>query len=321
MKKTALLISVVVASVLLSACAPKYSSTGSSASPEMLYMESAVEAPQAAYEEEYRDVADDSMSNSGKSEQIVIKNASMSISLRDVEAGIQAISAFADTYGGFLVYSNVYKYTGSDGMEYSSGTITIRVDADKLEVAMEAIRSLVEERETDIDSENISGQDVTSTVYDREARLANYRNAEEKLNQLLDEATTTEDALAVFSELTYIQEQIEVLEGEIKYYRDSARLSSIDISISQKVDIKPITSKGWQPLETLRDAGQALVSALQWIADVLIFFTIFCAPFLLVFVALPLWLTWLSLKKKGWTRKGLRWIKPKPVPPPFEEKS
>jgi len=69
----------------------------------------------------------------------------------------------------------------------------------------------------------------------------------------------------------------------------------------------------------MRNAAQALVKALQVIADILIFVVIFLGPFILITVFI-LWLVWLPRKKRGWTRKGLRWYPPLPTPPSIPDK-
>ncbi len=249
--------------------------------------------------------------------KIVIKTASMSIVVLDVAGTMQQITSISRLYGGDVTYSNLYQTVNYEGVQISQGDITISVKAEQLDQAMTDVRALVADAKTDINSENISSEDVTSTYVDLQSRKRNYENAADKLTDLMDEATKTEDALNVFNQLMYIQEQIEVLQGQISYYEHSAKLSTITISVQEKSTIAPVTASGWQPLQTLRDAAQYLVRILQSIADFLMKFIVIIGPFFLILVFLPWLFTWLCLKKKGWTRKGLRFIRPLPVPPPM----
>lgn len=320
MKKFAL-IGLMITSILFSSCAAKSSAFPTVANRnDMSVQGKAVEMLPvgATYSEEMEMPADaQAESPTGAVEQIVIKNAHMSIVVVDADDTVLKISALAAKYGGFVVNSNVWKTTGGNKIEVTQGEITIRVSADKLDFVLAEIRAMTPEPEKDVTSEYVSGEDVTSTVVDLESQLRSYQAAAVKLNQFLDSAKTTEDALKVFNQLTAIQKQIEILQGQIKYYRESARLSAVSVSISEKATIAPVTTEGWKPLKILRDAVQALVKTLQFIANVLIYFVIFCGPFLLVLVVLPFWITWMTLKKKGWTRKGLRFIRPIPAPPPL----
>lgn len=321
MKKIAL-IGLLITTVLLSSCAsksivPTVASRSDKAAPEMSIEMLPAGATYSAEMEAPADARDNQAA--GAVEQIVIKNAGMSIVVVDADDTVLKISALAAKYGGFVVNSNVWKSTGGNKIEYTQGEIIIRVQADKLDFAMAEIRAMTSEPENDVTSEYVSGEDVTATVVDLESQLRSYQAAATKLNQFLDSAKTTEDALKVFNQLTAIEKQIEILQGQIKYYRESARLSAISVSISEKTTIAPVTTEGWKPLKILRDAAQALVKALQFIANILIYFVIFCGPFILVLLVLPFWITWMSLKKKGWTRRGLRLIRPMPTPPPLND--
>ncbi len=262
-----------------------------------------------------------SSTNVAASEKIVIKTASMSIVVLDVAGSMQQITSIARLYGGDVAYSNLYNTTNYEGTQVSQGDITINVKAEQLDQAMEDIRALVADPENDINSENINSEDVTSTYVDLQSRKRNYENAAAKLTDLMDEATKTEDALNVFNQLMYIQEQIEILQGQINYYEHSAKLSTITISVQEKSTIAPITTEGWNPLQTLRDAGQFLVRILQSIADFLMKFIVIVGPFILVLFVLPWLIAWWCLKSKGWKRKGLRFIRPLPVPPSMPEQT
>jgi hypothetical protein len=322
MKKIAL-VGLLITIVLLSSCASKAQSTGVASRNDLAYSEQPfVASAQGAPVTEGAKSTDgrQSVSTSGAVEQLVIKNANLSIVVLHADETVQQISALATKYGGFLVNSNVYKSVAGNNIEITQGSITIRVKAENLDAALAEIRALTPDPKNDVTSENVTGEDVTATVVDLESQLKNYQAAAVKLNQLLDSAKTTEDALNVFNQLTAIQQQVEILQGQIKYYRDSAKLSAISVAITEKTTIAPVTTEGWKPLKILRDAAQALVKALQFIANFLIYFVIFCGPFLLLLVVLPLWITWKTLKKKGWTRKGLRFIRPQPTPPPFPAK-
>lgn len=320
MKKIALAV-ILIFTIVLSACAPKAASTGSS-NRNLTVSEApaAMPAIAGASSSDYQKGADlQAIQPSNAVEQIVIKNANLSIMVLKADDTVQKISALAVKYGGFLVNSNIYKTVNGNNIEITQGSITIRVLASNLDAALAEIRAMTPDPKTDVTSENVTGEDVTATVVDLESQLKNYQAAATKLNQLMDSATTTKDALDVFNQLTSIQQQVEILQGQIKYYRDSAKLSAISVSITEKATIAPVTTEGWQPLKILRDAAQALVKFLQGLANVLIFIIVFFGPFILIAFVI-IWLVWRSHKKNGWTRKGLRWIRPQPTPPPFDQK-
>lgn len=318
MKKIAVLI-VLLVSLLFSGCALKAASEESLAGRGLMEIAPA-EAPSV--------MLDAANSVAGKSdyasapvatERLVIKNANISIVVADPTNVVNAIAQLANGMGGFVVTSNIYQTYYND-VEYNEGSITIRIPAAQLDTALSQIRAMVEDPKKDISSENISGEDVTSTVVDLESRLKNYQATQTQLLNFMDEAKTTKDALDVLNQLTYIQEQIELLQGQIKYYRESAALSAIYVTVQPKLPVAPITASGWKALEVIRNAAQALVDVAKVVFTILVYLVFILGPFVVVFFFIY-WLVWLGKKKQGWTRKGLKFYRPgySFTPPPMPE--
>jgi Domain of unknown function (DUF4349) len=246
---------------------------------------------------------------STSADQLVIKNANLSIVVDDPHTAMIKVEDMAIGLGGYVVNSSESQYSTATGSNYSQVDMTLRVPVAQLDNALAQIRALVKDAKTDIVTENITGQDVTGTVVDLQSRLRNYQSAADKLNEFLSQAKSTDDTMKVFNQLMTVQEQIDLLQGQIKYYTESAQFSAIAVSIQAKVAIQPVTVAGWQPEGIARDAVQALINFAQWLANVLIWFGLFCLPILIV-LGLPLWFTWRSMKKKGWTWKGLHPVSP-----------
>jgi hypothetical protein len=208
----------------------------------------------------------------GGAPRLVIMNASLEIVVESPAAAAQTLSEMAQQMGGFVVTSNSYQLAARSGQTISQAKVTLRVPAERLGQALDRIRALVQDPEKDIHNETMSGQDVTEQYTDLNSQLVNLQAAEKQLQAILERATKTEDVLSVFHELTNTRQQIEVIQGKMKYYLQSAALSSIDVNILATASIAPIEIAGWQPLGIARDAvqtlinvGQALVTALIWI--------------------------------------------------------
>lgn len=267
----------------------------------------AAEAPRAAVEKmimEEAEASGDYTTSSSLStdvERIVIKNASLSIVVEDPIESMETITKMAEDAGGFVVNSNSYKTTSSQGLELPTANITIRVPAEKLDETIADIKALVDDEDLDVRSEDISGQDVTGEVTDLESRLRNLQSAEEQLLEIMDEARTTEDVMTVFQQLTSIREEIEVIQGQIKYYRESASLSAISVYLQAKEAFEPITIAGWQPGLEAQKALQALVEGGKFLAEMLIWLGIFVVPFLAA-IGLPIFFIVKSIRKRRKTK-------------------
>lgn len=265
-----------IAIFVLSACAPASYSTQELEARHEVEAGIAPSAPQPAAKE-----MDSVMTSSNQNplERMVIKNANLTIVVPDPNVSMNTISLMADEMGGFVVSANVYQQTLSGGVEVPRASITIRVPAGKLNQALERIRS---ESGQDPQSESISSQDVTNEYVDLQSRLKNLEAAEAELTQIMQEANRTEDVLAVYNQLVSMREQIEVIKGQIKYYEQSAALSSIAVELVADASIQPIEIGGWKPEGVAKNAIESMLKAMQSLASALIWIVLFLLPVLLV---------------------------------------
>jgi len=248
-------------------------------------------------------MARQSLSEDEASDRIVIKNASLAIVVEDPSATMEKISQMAEETGGFVVSSNIYKVAKEGGIEVPEGNITIRVPAEILDQTLTEIKSLVANPDEDILSENVSGEDVTREYTDLESRLRNLEDTEAQLKEILDQARTTEDVMTVFNQLTSVREQIEIIKGQMQYYEESARLSAISISILASEGIQPLTIGKWQPFGIALEALQALIKALKFLVNSLIWIILFFLPIALLII-LPVWLVWIAARSIYRKRKN-----------------
>jgi hypothetical protein len=86
-----------------------------------------------------------------------------------------------------------------------------------------------------------------------------------------------------------VREQIEVIKGQMKYYEESARLSSITVELIANQAVQPITAGGWEPVGVIKDAIQALINGMQVIFNIGTYLILTVLPILLV-IFLPIYL-------------------------------
>lgn len=312
MMKKRIWIAVILLTLLMASCSPAAATRSMNAvAEEKGYESMPMEAPAAAMPAMGMDSGFTANSYSGEYEtvqaqeveRVVIKNASLSIVVADPPQAMDTIGKMAEAMGGFIVSSNLYKSYTSQGVEVPAGDITIRVPAEGLTSALDQVKGLVEDPKTDIRNENVSGQDVTREYTDLKSRLRNLEQAEAQLREIMASATKTEDVLQIFNELTRVRQDIEVLQGQINYFNEASRLSSISVSITSKASIEPLTVAGWQPVGVARDALQALVDAFQFIVNALIWIVLFILPVLLL-ILLPIYLVFLAIRALVRRRKA-----------------
>ena len=280
----------VILSVLLGGCAAKSTNYSSPESPSIttdLQRQSVSSEAGSAPSPDKSAYALDQTATSV--DKLVIKNATLSIAVDDTLKSMDNISHMADAMGGFVVTADTYQQALSNGVKVHQVSMTIRVPAERLDEALTTIKN---ETTQPIISENASSLDVTADYTDLNSRLTNMQAAEKQLQEIMASATKTEDVLAVYSQLVSVREQIELIKGQMKYYEQSAAMSSISIQLIPNAAVQPISIAGWQPKGTAKQALQSLINTLQSLADFGIRLVILYVPTLLVIfvpIGLVIW--------------------------------
>ena len=251
----------------------------------------AVELPAASETDLYSDASKSGQANAAvqpPQERLVIENADLAIVVKDPKARMAEISKLANDMGGYVVSSNIYQSYTSLGKEVPEASIVIRIPAEKLDEALTKIK----EGAVDVQNENRSGQDVTNNYVDLQAQLKAKEAAEKKLLEIMDTATRAEDVLAIYMQVQTVQTEIEQLKGQIKYYEESAALSSVSVRLIAEEGTQPITVGPWKPEGAAKAAVEDLIRFMQNFAEFLIRFVIFTLP-ALILIAIPLLLVYL----------------------------
>ena len=276
---------IVIAAVILTACGGAREFTPISSEPEFAYQSAPSvenyggEAPIPLSDvaaEESAVASGQGGGNAAQVERLVIQNANVSIVVADVEGQMKNIEIMAEQMGGFVVSSNLYQSSTYQGLsntyiEVPEGQIQIRVPAEKLDEALAKIKEDVVE----VQNETRSGQDVTAEYVDLKSRLVNLQAAEEQMNQIMQDATETEDVVNIFNQLVYYREQIELVKGQMKYYEEAAALSSVSVTIVAEEKDQPIQIGKWEPKGVAKEAIQDLVFFYQDFVDFVIRFVIY----------------------------------------------
>lgn len=295
------ILSLLVVVFVLSACAGGYASM----EPEVGFNKSAPMERVGAdtfsgSEDAISEVAyyEQDLSTQESISRMVIKNASLSIVVEEPGITMDSITKLAVELGGFVVSSNLYQIHIDGGVEVPQANITIRVPAEKLDQALAEIKSGAGE----ILNETVSGQDVTQEYTDLGSRLRNLENAEEQLQEIMDQAWETEDVLTVYNRLVEVQEQIELIKGQMQYYEQSADLSAISVNIQANEAVQPLKIGNWQPVGVAKRAIQALINTLEVIANMLIWIALYILPVVLILFFPVRWI-WRWIKRLNVSRK------------------
>ena len=151
--------------------------------------------------------------------RIIVHTARMSLVVTDVAQAVGEIRAIAAGLGGWVV--------SSDQAARHSGAIAIRVPAGLLDQAFRDLEGVASE----VESLQVTSQDVTEEFVDSESRLNSLRATERRLLSFLELAADVEEALLVQEELSSLQLQIEQIQGRLNYLRQVAAFSLIEVDL------------------------------------------------------------------------------------------
>ncbi len=209
------------------------------------------------------------------SERLIIRNGILRLTVEDTRATqkeVEKVVAELAGKGAFIVSSA--ERTNYEGQDPYIET-TIRIPAEEFDAVMDRIAKLA----VKVDERSETADDVTAEFVDLNTRLESLEAARDRLLEIMKQSATTEELLMAEQQLTQRETEIESIKGRMKYLSESARLSSITISLVPYLPSQPLDDT-WRPAETFRGAVDALVNSLRGFAEFLIIFVIAVLPWL-----------------------------------------
>ena len=216
---------------------------------------------------------------------LIVRTASLELEVADVAASLSNARDEIGRLGGYVAGSDEY-----DQGDRRWASVTYRVPVDRFTDAIATLRGLSER----VVRESTQSQEVTATVVDLDARIANLRASEAALVEIMDRSGRMEDVLAVQMRLEDVRGQIERLEAQRASLADQATLSTLTVTWFTAVAAVTVAQEGWNFGTELDAALAQTVEAMQGLASLGVWFAVVALPLLglplLLVVALYLWL-------------------------------
>jgi hypothetical protein len=188
----------------------------------------------------------------------IVKTGQLSLEVTDLDKSVtQGRSAIA-ALGGSVSSSN-----RSGTGDYAAASVTYRVPAGRWDDALDALRKVGSKTL----SEQTDTSDVTSQVVDLQARLDNLKSTETALQAIMARAVAIADVIAVESQLSQTQGQIEQLTAQRDHLKDQAAMSTLTVTF--QLPAKTVTSQAtqdWTLGSQVDEAAAALVRIGQGLA-------------------------------------------------------
>ncbi len=222
----------------------------------------------------------------------VIRQAQMTVSVAagSFDKRLADVRALVQREGGFIAGTEAQAdpYTNTS---IRTGVVTFMVPADKFDETIDQVSLLGK-----VQSEHISGQDVSAQYVDLQARLANEMAQRDAMLALLRRAQSISDIIAIQTQLGQITQQIEQLKGQIDYLDHNTSYSTVTVNLMELGAVtQPAATDNWGFLTALGDAAHNFVTTINYMVTGLGAI----GPVLLV----------LGLGYLAWRRSGSPWPK------------
>src|SRR3989442_7326659 len=223
----------------------------------------------------------------------VIRQAQLSISVKTgtFDSSLGAVRSLVELEQGYVAGTDAQANPVSND-QIRTGVITFMVPASKFDETIDALAKMGK-----VQTEHISGNDVSAQYVDLQARLANQEAQRNAMLALLAKAQTVEQVILVQNQIGSITGQIEQLKGQIQYIDHNVAFSTISVTLTEAgAPLVTAPSDNWGFATALTDAAHNFVTTVNY----LITFVGAVGP-VLVLLGLG-YLVWRRAGRPGWRR-------------------
>ena len=187
---------------------------------------------------------------------MLVRHGQASLEVKAVDDAVTRMRQTAAQFGGFV--ANTSLRTGKD--EERSAMLQLRVPSAQFDGVVAALSQLGK-----VETVSVTAEDVAEEYVDLGARLANARRVEARLVEML--ATRTgklSDVLTVEQELSRVRQEAERYEARMRWLERRATLSSLDVTIHEKLPLID-SPRGRGPIaEAFAEAWERMVGVVAW---------------------------------------------------------
>ena len=195
------------------------------ASDDIYYEEYAVES------EEAETGSHDSVTAGRK----LIRNVNMSVETEEFNELVSTVEQKVDALGGYIENMNVYNGSSLYGDTNKNASMTIRIPKDKLD---ELVTQMAEV--SNVIRRDESTQDVTMQYVDLESHKKALMTEQERLLELLGQAESMEDIIAIEERLSQVRYELESMESQLRTYDNLVDFSTVYLSITEVERLTPV---------------------------------------------------------------------------------
>lgn len=196
----------------------------------------------------------------------LVKNVWLTAETEDFADLMEGVNSRISQLGGYVenqeaYYGSAYRDSGS-----CRADLTIRIPADQLAAFVSQVSEI-----SNVTSSRESAEDVTLSYADTESRKKALETERDRLLELMEQAETTEDLLAIESRLTDVRYQLESAASQLKLYDNLVSYSTVYLTVEEVQKLTPVQEQStWEKIttgfqENLQALGNGLLSLLVFL--------------------------------------------------------
>jgi len=155
---------------------------------------------------------------------LLIKNAELRIEVSALDPALERVRGIAGDQNGTLLDLEVRSESG----ERRSATATVRVPAERVETALEALRGV-----GDLRTESVKAEDVTEEFVDLKAKRAALAEQLGQYRRIMANTSSVDDVIAVQKEIERVQVELDRDEGRLRYLESRTLYSRIVLRLEE----------------------------------------------------------------------------------------
>ena len=162
----------------------------------------------------------------GLVERKLIKRGRITFQTSNMPETLQKLQALVKQQGGYISSEESYTYSQSVRQ-----TLTVRLPAKSFDLLLKNITEIA----GSLESKSVNASDVTEEFVDITSRLRTKKALEARYSELLAKATAVEDLLKIERQIGELREEIEAVEGRLRYLNDQVSMSTLEIEFYKPV--------------------------------------------------------------------------------------
>lgn len=227
----------------------------------------------------------------------LIKTVHMRVETREYDDLLDRLQTRVNELGGYIESMNTYNGSMySTNKDTRSADLAIRIPVGELESFLEEVSGI-----SNVISRSDTVEDITLAYVDLESHKSALHTEQTRLLELLEQAESIEDIIAIEERLSNVRYQLETMESQLRTYDNQVDYSTVYLDISEVEVLTPVEKESaWSRIANgfVRSVGDVC----NGLVEFGIWFLIHI-PYLLIWAAIITAVILIMRRAKGRRRK------------------